>query len=68
MGPSEFDLDLDAVWTEAILSTDLTVDEVLEWQEKLEAWQVELSSFAMALEALRQGWDYPPLVKVLKGE
>lgn len=68
MGPSEFDLNLDAIWTEAILSTDLTVDEVLEWQEKLESWQVELSSFAMALEALRQGWDYPPLVKVLKGE
>ena len=68
MGPSDFDLDLDAVWTEAILSTDLTTDEVLEWQEKLEAWQLELSSFAMALEALRQGWDYPPLLRVLQGE
>ena len=68
MGPSEFDLDLDAAWTEAILSTDLTTDEILEWQEKLEEWQVELGSFAMALEALRQGWDYPPLVRVLQGD
>lgn len=68
MGPDEFDIDLDAAWTEAILSTDLTGDEVLEWQEKLEEWQDRLGSFAMALEALRQGWDYPPLVKVLQGE
>ncbi|MEO0869709.1 MAG: SWIM zinc finger family protein, partial [Cyanobacteria bacterium J06642_11] len=68
MGPDEFDIDLDADWAEAILSTDLTGDEALEWQEKLEAWQDRLGSFAMALEALRQGWDYPPLLRVLKGE
>ncbi|MEM8612229.1 MAG: SWIM zinc finger family protein, partial [Cyanobacteria bacterium P01_H01_bin.105] len=68
MGPDEFALDLDAVWTEAILSTDLTTDETLEWQEKLGEWQTELGSFSMALEALRQGWDYPPLVRVLQGE
>ncbi|WP_458789392.1 SWIM zinc finger family protein [Adonisia turfae] len=68
MGPGEFDLDLDPAWTEAILSTDLTTDEILEWQEKLEEWQQELGSFSMALEALRQGWDYPPLVRVLQGE
>ena len=29
----EFSLDLDVVWTEAILSTDLTTDVTLEWQE-----------------------------------
>ncbi|MGD1857840.1 MAG: hypothetical protein ACFB2W_26690 [Leptolyngbyaceae cyanobacterium] len=68
MRPDEFSLDLDVVWTEAILSTDLTTDEILEWQEKLEEWQTELGSFSMALEALRQGWDYPPLVRVLQGE
>lgn len=68
MGPDEFNIDLDAAWTEAILSTDLTTDEALEWQEKLEEWQDGLGSFAMALEALRQGWDYPPLVNVLQGE
>ncbi|MEA5465114.1 SWIM zinc finger family protein [Leptothoe sp. PORK10 BA2] len=68
MGPDEFNIDLDTAWTEAILSTDLTGDEALEWQEKLEIWQQELGSFAMALEALRQGWDYPPLVSVLQGD
>ncbi|MGD1952988.1 MAG: SWIM zinc finger domain-containing protein [Leptolyngbyaceae cyanobacterium] len=68
MGPDEFDIDLDAAWTEAILSTDLTGDEVLEWQEKLEAWQDSLGSFSMALAAMRQGREYPPLVKVFLGE
>ena len=62
------DLDLDSAWTEAILSADLTEDELLEWQETLEAWESRLDSFAMAQEALRQGWDYPPLVRVLQGD
>ena len=66
--PQDVDVDLDAAWTEAILSADLTGDEVIEWQEILEAWQARLGSFAMALEALRQGWDYPPLVRVFQGD
>ena len=66
--PQDVDVDLDAAWTEAILSADLTGDEVIEWQENLEAWQDRLGSFAMALEALRQGWDYPPLVRVFQGD
>ncbi|MEM9807240.1 MAG: SWIM zinc finger domain-containing protein, partial [Cyanobacteria bacterium P01_D01_bin.56] len=68
MGPDEFDIDLDAAWAESLLSTDLTEDEALEWQEKLEGLQDSLCGFSMALEALRQGWDYPPLLKVLQGE
>lgn len=68
MGPDEFDIDLDAVWAEVILSMDLNTDEVLAWQEKLEAWQDSLGRLAMALEALRQGWDYPPLMQVLQGK
>ncbi|MGK7905684.1 MAG: SWIM zinc finger domain-containing protein [Synechococcus sp.] len=66
--PQDVDVDFDAAWAEAILSADLTEDEILEWQETLEAWQYRLGSFAMALEALRQGWDYPPLVRVLQGD
>jgi uncharacterized Zn finger protein len=70
--PLDVDLDFDAVWAEALLSMtlleDLSEDEILGWQEKLEIWQDQLGSFAMALEALRQGWDYPPLLKVLRGE
>ena len=59
--PEDIDIDFDRACTEAILSGDFTEEDVLLWQE-------EWGSFAMALEALRQGWDYPPLVKVLSGE
>ncbi|MEM9003164.1 MAG: SWIM zinc finger family protein [Cyanobacteria bacterium P01_F01_bin.86] len=66
--PTDVGLDLDTPWTEILLSDELTVEETLAWQEHLEAWQDQLDSFAMALEALRQTWDYPPLVKVFAGE
>lgn len=66
--PEDVGVDFDAAWAEALLSADLTEDEILEWQENLEAWQDRLGSFAMAIEALRQGWDYPPLVRVLQGD
>ncbi len=65
--PEDVGVDFDAAWAEALLSADLTEDENLAWQENLEAWQDRLGSFAMAMEALRQGWDYPPLVRVLQG-
>ena len=68
MSPEEFDIDFDSAWTEALLSTDLTEDEGLGWQEEIEAWQDSLGSFDMALEALRQGWDYPPLQQIFQGE
>ena len=66
--PEDIDIDFDCACTEAILSGDFTEEDVLLWQEAIELWQEEWGSFAMALEALRQGWDYPPLVKVLSGE
>lgn len=66
--PEDVGVDFDAAWAEALLSADLSGDEIAEWQENLEVWQDRLGSFAMALEALRQGWDYPPLVRVLQGD
>ncbi|NBD33434.1 MAG: SWIM zinc finger domain-containing protein [Cyanobacteria bacterium] len=66
--PEDIDIDFDRACTEAILSGHFTEEEVLLWQEAIELWQEEWGSFAMALEALRQGWDYPPLLKVLSGE
>lgn len=66
--PEDIDIDFDRACTEAILSGDFTEEEVLLWQETIEMWQEEWGSFAMALEALRQGWDYPPLLKVLSEE
>jgi len=68
LNPEDVGVDFDAAWAEALLCADLTEDENLAWQENLAAWQDQLCSFDMAIEALRQGWDYPPLVRVLQGD
>ncbi|MEL6249251.1 MAG: SWIM zinc finger family protein [Cyanobacteria bacterium J06648_16] len=67
LGPEDNGIDLDDAWAEAILCADLTDNEQLIWQEKLKALQDQLIGLPMALEALRQGWDYEPLVNVLRG-
>lgn len=60
--------DLNQAWTEAILSADLAPKEKGALRQRLTDWQDELGgSFAMSLEALRQGWDYPPLQRVMQG-
>lgn len=59
---------LNDAWTDAILSADLTPEERVDLQVNLEGWQDEWGvSFEMSLEALRQGWDYPPIERVLQG-
>ncbi len=66
--------DLSAVWTEAILTADLTAGERATWAEKLAQWQGEVEDYGIdeafhaAMAAAEQGWDYPPLVRVLRGE
>ena len=67
MPPAEFGIEFDTAWTEAILCTELTEDEQLYWQQEIESWQDVLDVFPMSLEALRQGWDYPPLQAVFDG-
>jgi len=60
---------LDEAWTEAILSAEWTPAEKKALQQNLARWQDELGgSFAMSREALRQGWDDPPLQRVLRGQ
>ena len=60
---------LNEAWTEAILSAELPSEQRVDLQVELEAWQDQLgSNFEMSLEALRQGWSYPPLKRVLSGE
>ncbi|MFN6483390.1 MULTISPECIES: SWIM zinc finger domain-containing protein [unclassified Nostoc] len=60
--------ELNNAWCEAILSTELTPEEKVDIQINLEAWQDEWNAdFDLVMEALRQGWDYPPLVQVLQG-
>lgn len=59
---------LDEAWTEAILSADLSDEQKVDLGVMLEEWQSLMDgSFSMSLEALRQGWDYPPLQRVLQG-
>jgi len=69
---SAFFSDLAVVWTEAALTADLTPEEREQWIETLEVWQDEIDKygidegFGAAQEALRQGWDYPPLLRVIR--
>jgi uncharacterized Zn finger protein len=59
---------LNEVWCEAILSGELTTRERSEIKKNLKTWQSEWNAdFSLALEALEQGWDYPPLLEVLSG-
>ncbi|MBW4644587.1 MAG: SWIM zinc finger domain-containing protein [Goleter apudmare HA4340-LM2] len=65
----EITWELNDAWCEAILTADLTPEEKVDVQVNLEAWQDEWNTdLGLALEALRQGWDYPPLVEVLQGK
>jgi uncharacterized Zn finger protein len=65
---------LGALWTEAILTADLTAAERKTWAKRLSKWQDEVSeygideAFQAAETAAEQGWDYPPLLRILRGE
>ncbi len=60
--------ELNEAWCEAILTTDLTSEEKVEIKVNLETWQSEWDTdFGLALDALQQGWDYPPLMQVFEG-
>jgi uncharacterized Zn finger protein len=66
--------DLGPAWTEALLTADLTPEERRMWANRLTEWQAELSDYGIdgvfdtAQAAALQGWDYPPLRRVLQGE
>jgi uncharacterized Zn finger protein len=61
--------ELDKVWTEAILTTELTDEQCEHWRSQLLEWQQEWGQdFPISLEALQQGWTYSPLLRVLNGE
>jgi uncharacterized Zn finger protein len=65
--------ELEDALTEAILSAELSKSERQQWQKEVKQWQKEvddygIDTFEMSLTALAQGWDYPPLRKVLQGE
>ncbi|WP_414755218.1 SWIM zinc finger family protein [Anabaena sp. CCY 9910] len=61
--------ELNLAWCEVILSSELTSAEKVDVQVSLEAWQDEWNAdFTMSLDALRQGWDNPHLLRVLQGD
>jgi uncharacterized Zn finger protein len=60
------------LFTEAILSADLSPAERQAWAKKFTAWQGEIEDYGIdegfdtAMAAAEHGWDYPPLLKVLQ--
>lgn len=67
----DFTQPLGELWAETLLSTDLTPGERDHWVEMLDDFCDSIyggGSLEIALEAVQQGWDYPPLVAVLHGE
>lgn len=71
---SAFFNDVARVWAEALLIADLTPREREEWAEKLEDWQSGIEDygvddgFQIAVLAAHQGWEHPPLQKILQGQ
>jgi len=71
---SGFFNDLGPAWTEALLTADLSPEERRMWAKRLTQWQAELSRYGLeevfdaAQAAALQGWDFPPLQRVLQGE
>ena len=70
----EFFGELGAAWTQALLAEELSPAERRGWAQKLERWGREVDdygledAFGAARAAAEQGWDYPPLPRVLQGE
>jgi uncharacterized Zn finger protein len=66
--------ELGEAWTEACLVADLSPSERELWAHKLTRWQGEIGDYGLddvfdaAQAAVLQGWDYPPLQRVLRGE
>lgn len=70
----EFFGELGVAWTEALLATDLSPAERRQGVQKLDRWQSEIGEygvedvFGAAQAAAEQGWDYPPVQRVLQGK
>ncbi len=69
----DYFVELGEVWIQALLAASLTPEERQAWSEKLDRWAGEVGDYGVdtafegAAEAARQGWDYPPLLRILEG-
>jgi len=60
---------LNKAWCEAILSAELASKERTDMEINLETWQDDWNTdFSLAITAVQQGWDYPPLLQILAGD
>ncbi len=66
--------DIGSAWAEALLSPDVTSEERQAWGVTVETWHGELEDYGLeegfdgAVQAAKQGWDDPRLVRVLRGQ
>lgn len=70
---SDYLLELDNLWTIALLQTTLTEDDKTYWYDTLTAWGDELDHYGMnclttAVDALHYHWHYPPVKLLLQGK
>ncbi|MBE7529681.1 MAG: hypothetical protein HS099_08130 [Ardenticatenaceae bacterium] len=49
------------------MSLELSPEEQEEWLTQINTWAGDLGDMELAITAVTQGWDYPPLVAVLQG-
>jgi uncharacterized Zn finger protein len=70
---SSFFHDLASIWTEALLSVDLTTKERTRWAKQVITWQARLADWSIRAvfdapqAAIREGWDDVPLQHILQG-
>jgi uncharacterized Zn finger protein len=66
--------EIGSVWTEALLSVDLSSEERTFWVKQLDDWMLAIEEsddgevFEAAQDAAARGWDYPPLQRILQGQ
>jgi len=66
----EFTAELGASWAEAVLSAKLRPDERSRWRQALQELAATIlggGSLDIAIAAVEQDWDYPPLVAAMQG-
>jgi uncharacterized Zn finger protein len=70
---STFFQDLASVWTEFLLTVDLTARERTRWTKQMTTWQTRLTGWSKSTffdapqAALREGWDDANLQQILQG-